>query len=105
MSKLKKTTTIVARATINNHYSIFLQKLTTSRKKAIPGAPKLLIAGAFWFAGDLHTGGNAYRCRIFQFASDKKIIAGAFGICARITFYPWRISNRCVGDNILSLAN
>jgi hypothetical protein len=35
--------------------------LLTSRKKAIAGAPKLLIAGVFGFVGDLHAGGNAYR--------------------------------------------
>jgi hypothetical protein len=33
----------------------------TSREKAIPSAPKWLIPGAFWFASDLHAGGNAYR--------------------------------------------
>jgi hypothetical protein len=37
----------------------------TSREKAIPSAPKLLIPGAFWFASDLHAGGNAYHWRMF----------------------------------------
>jgi hypothetical protein len=62
----------------------------TSRKKAIPGAPKLFIPGAFWFAGDLHVGGNAYRWRIFQFAGDKKKLPLAHLVYAPgITLYPW----------------
>jgi hypothetical protein len=73
----------------------------TSREKAIPGAPKWLIPQAFWFVGDLHAGGNAYHWRILQFAGNKKITVGAFGICAGITFYPWRTSNRCAGDKFL----
>jgi hypothetical protein len=40
------------------------KKHITSREKAIPGAPKWLILGAFWFASDLPAGGNAYRWRI-----------------------------------------
>jgi hypothetical protein len=50
----------------------------TSREKAIPSAPKWLIPGAFWFASDLHAGGNAYRWQILPFTGDKKI-------------YHWRI--------------
>jgi hypothetical protein len=65
--------------------------IITSREKAIPGAPKWLIPGAFWFASDLHAGGNAYRWRILQFAGDNFFTAGAFRLCA--------------GDNMLSLAN
>jgi hypothetical protein len=36
-------------------------EIYTSREKAIPGAPKWLIPGEFWFASDLYAGGNAYR--------------------------------------------
>jgi hypothetical protein len=52
--------------------NIIVIKVTcvTSREKAIPGA--------FWFAGDLNAGSNAYRCQILQFTEDKKI-------------YRWRI--------------
>jgi hypothetical protein len=60
----------------------------TSREKAIPGAPKWLIPGEFWFASDLYAGGNAYRWRILQFVGDNFFTAGAFGMCA--------------GDNMLS---
>jgi hypothetical protein len=38
--------------------------IPTSREKAIPGALKWLIPGAFWFASNLYAGGNAYRWRI-----------------------------------------
>jgi hypothetical protein len=64
---------------------------TTSREKAIPGTPKWLIPGEFWFASDLYAGGNAYRWRILQFVGDNFFAAGAFGMCAE--------------DNMLSLAN
>jgi hypothetical protein len=63
----------------------------TSREKAIAGAPKWLIPGAFWFASDLYADGNAYRWQILQFAGDNFFTAGTFGLCA--------------GDNMLSLAN
>jgi hypothetical protein len=33
----------------------------TSREKAIPSALIFFIPGVFWFARDLHDGGNAYR--------------------------------------------
>jgi hypothetical protein len=56
----------------------FSISLPTSREKAIPGAPKWLIPGAFRFASDLYAGGNAYRWRILQFTGDN-------------FFYRWRI--------------
>jgi hypothetical protein len=61
-----------------DEYIIHHDASLTSREKAIPGALKWLIPGAFRFTGDLHAGGNAYRWRILQFAGDKKI-------------YRWRI--------------
>jgi hypothetical protein len=57
----------------------------------------LLIAGAFWFAGDLHAGGNAYRWRIFQFVRDKKLPLMHLVYAPGITFYPWQTCNRCAG--------
>jgi hypothetical protein len=61
---------------------ILWRDTTTSREKAISGAPKWLIPGEFWFASDLYAGGNAYRWRILQFAGDNFFTAGAFVIGA-----------------------
>jgi hypothetical protein len=53
---------------LSNIVVVIAQAIT--REKAILGAPKWLIPGAFWFVGDLHAGGNAYGWRILSFAGD-----------------------------------
>jgi hypothetical protein len=70
----------------------------TSRKKAIPGAPKLLIAGAFWFASDLHAG--CLPLAHLAVRRDKKIPLAHLACAPGITCYPSRICNRCAGDKI-----
>jgi hypothetical protein len=59
---------IISRAKRDTIWTKYQEDQDTSREKAIPGAPKWLIPGAFWFAfwfaSDLYAGGNAYRWRI-----------------------------------------
>jgi hypothetical protein len=75
-----------------------IQVTSTGREKAIPGALKLVIPGAFRFASDLHAGGNAYRWRIFRCARDKKNYRWRIWMAAPgITFYPWRTSKSASG--------
>jgi hypothetical protein len=61
----------------------------------------LLIAGAFWFASDLHAGGNAYRWCIWLCAGIKKIPLAHLACAPGIICYPWRICNRCARDKFL----
>jgi hypothetical protein len=79
-------------SSIPSNFILNIHAFYTSREKAIPGASKWLIPGAYRFASDLYAGGNAYRWRILEFARDKFFFtAGEYGMCA--------------GDNMLSLAN
>jgi disease resistance protein RPM1 len=75
----------------DKRYIITYEKKLTSREKAIPGAPKLLILAYF---GSLATYMPAVMLTASEFCGAlgiKKITADAFGLCT--------------GDNILSLAN
>jgi hypothetical protein len=63
-----------------------------AEKKAMAGAPKLLIAGAFWFVGEY-----------FSSPGIKKLPLAHLVYASGITFYPWRTSNRCAGIQILKI--
>jgi hypothetical protein len=60
----------------------------------------LLIPGTFWFASDLHAGGNATAGERYSSPGIKKIPPTHLVCAPGIAFYPWRTSNRCAGDKI-----